>query len=174
MDCDIGRNEHTFARTLGAIAGLALAALLAILSLLALSPSTGTNAGISLMFAAIGLGVPLFLVTLGITFYLASKSAISPLLTMVIWLPVLAGLAIIPVSEFFSKRENAAYASTHPSVREIHVNLTGRDLRLDPLVGSHPLMEGKEPANFLELRREPESNRGKNGVKSAILTRALQ
>ena len=61
MDFDIGRNEHAFARTLGVIAGLALAALLATLSLLALSPSTGTNVGISLMFAAIGLGVPLFL-----------------------------------------------------------------------------------------------------------------
>ena len=104
MDFNPDRNEHHVARTLGIIAGLALAVLLAKLSLLAVSQSTGTNGGIALMFAAIQFGVPLFLVTLGITIYLARKRAIGLYLAMVMWLPILASLAIIPVTEFFMKR----------------------------------------------------------------------
>ncbi len=56
------------------------------------------------MFAAIQFGVPLFLVTLGITIYLASKRAIGLYFAMVMWLPILASLAIIPVTEFFMER----------------------------------------------------------------------
>jgi len=160
MDFDTGRNEHAFSQTLGVITSLALAVLLAKLGVMTVSPGIGTYGGIGLMFAAIVFGVPLFVVTLGITIHLANKSAIPPLLAAVMWLPILASLAVIPVSEFFSKRESAAYASTHPGVKEIHVNLTGRDLRLHPLIGSHPLMEAKARANFLSFDREPVSNRG--------------
>lgn len=145
---------------LAVIAGLALAALLANLSFSALSPLNGSYVGISLMFAAIALGVPLFLITLAITIYLAAKSALGPLLAMVMWLPVLASMAIIPMSESSRKTEAAAYASSHPKVREIHVNLTGRDLRLDPVIGEPRLMEGDAPASFLNTERDPESNRG--------------
>jgi hypothetical protein len=160
MQSDTEPHDHTLASTFGVIAALSLAALLVKLSLSALSPMNGSYAGIGLMFAAIGFGGPLFLLSLGFTIYLASKKALSTYLAMVMWLPVVASLAIIPVSEFFRKKEYAAYASTHPSVHEIHVNLTGRDLRFDPAIGPQPLMDGKDPANFLDVKREPASNRG--------------
>lgn len=160
MESEIGDSDHMVARTFAVIFGLALAALLTNLSLSALSPLNSTYAGIGLMFAAIGLGLPLFLITLCITIYLAYKRSVGPVLAIVTWLPVLASLAIIPVSEFFRVEEMAAYASTHPTVTEIHVNLTGRDLRFDPVIGPHPLMEGTKSDDFLEVRRDPASNRG--------------
>ncbi len=159
MESEIGGSDHTVARTFGVICGLGLAGLMAKLSLSAMSSSSSGGQGIFLMFAAIGIGGPLAVLTLGITLYLAVKGALGPSLFMVIWLPVAASLAIIPVSEHFSRKERSAYASTHPGVNEIHVNLTGRELRLDPAVGPHAPMLGKDPAIFLSLKREPVDNR---------------
>ena len=159
MESDIGGNDHGSARAFGIIAGLALAALITKLSLSALDPSNGSYAGIGLMFAAIGFGAPLLLLTLGITIYLANRGAIDGRLTLAMWLPSIASLAILPVGEFINAREMEAYAGKHPAVREIHVNLTGRDLRFDPAIGPHPEMEGIHPDRFLEVRREPASHR---------------
>ena len=160
MESEISGSDHTLAQTFGLLAGLALAALLTKLSLSALSPLNSSYVGISLLFAAIGLGVPLFIISLGITMYLAGKSAMGPLLAMGMWLPVLASLAILLVSESLRGKEKAAYALAHPNVREVHVNLTGRDLTFDPMIGSYPAMKGDGPADFLEVRRDPVSNRG--------------
>ncbi len=114
MRSEHGDSDHPLASAFGVIAGLALAALLANLSFSALSPLNGSYVGISLMFAAIAFGVPLFLITLGITIYLAAKSAFGPLLAMVMWLPVLASLAIIPITATGSLR-GAAPANRGPS-----------------------------------------------------------
>lgn len=151
--------DHGLARALGVVSGLALAAVLTKLSVDTLGLGNSSYAGIGIMFAAIGFGVPLFLLTLGITIYLTHRGAINGRLMAVMWLPFLVSLAILPVAEFFSARERESYASKHPDVREVHVNLTGRDLRFDPAIGPQPEMEGKYPDRFLEVRREPASHR---------------
>jgi hypothetical protein len=160
MESGTAEPDHTLAQFFGVIVGLALAALLAKLSLTALSPETGSYGGIGLMFAALGFGVPLFILNLCITFYLLYKRAFGASVAAIMWLPMLASLAIIPVSEYFRIKESAAHGSTHPSVREIHVNLTGRDVQFDPLIGPQQTMGAEDSANFLEVRREPVSNRG--------------
>ncbi|SEN07992.1 hypothetical protein SAMN05428959_10195 [Duganella sp. CF517] len=151
--------DHGFARALGAVSGLALAGVLTKLSVTALEPTNSGYAGIGIMFAALGFGVPLFLLTLCITIYLACKGALHGRWVALMWLPFLVSLAILPVAEFFGAREREAYAGKHPDVREVHVNLTGRDLRLDPAIGPQPEMEGAYPDRFLELRREPVAHR---------------
>ena len=151
--------DHGLARALGVVSGLALAAVLIKLSVDTLGLGNSSNAGIGIMFAAIGFGVPLFLLTLGITIYLSYRGAINGRLMAVMWLPFVVSLAILPVAEFFSARERESYARKHPDVREVHVNLTGRDLRFDPAIGPHREMEGKDPARFLEVRREPTAHR---------------
>lgn len=156
---DTGRSDHSAARAVGVLAGLMLAALAAKLSLHALNPSNDGE-GIVLLFAAIGIGAPLSLLTLGFTLYLAGKGELGPGLFAGIWLPVAASLAIIPVAGYFKGREKDAYASTHRNVNEVHVNLTGRDLQFDPLIGSHPHMAGKNPDIFMPIKREPVTNRG--------------
>ncbi|MBC7684700.1 MAG: hypothetical protein H7176_05670 [Bdellovibrionales bacterium] len=100
MDSGVGDTKHIAARRVGVLCGLALALLLTILSFSALSPSN-TYGGFGLIFAAIGLGGPLFLITVGMTIYLVYKSAIGPPLAMAIWLPVMASLTIIPLSLIF-------------------------------------------------------------------------
>ena len=100
MDFGVVHNKHIGARRFGVFCGLALTLLLTILSFSALSLSN-TYGGFGLMFATIWLGIPLFLITVGVTTYLIYKSAIGPPLTMAIWLPVMASLAILPLSLIF-------------------------------------------------------------------------
>ncbi len=40
------------------------------------------------------------------------------------------------------------------------MNLTGRELRLDPLIGGHAPTDGTKPAHFVSFKREPADNRG--------------
>lgn len=155
---ETGRSDHSAARAVAVLAGLMLAALLTKLSLHALNPSNDGE-GIVLLFTAIGIGAPLTLLTLGFTLYLGGKGELGPGLFMGIWLPVAASLAIIPVAGYFNGKEKDAYARKHPNVNEVHVNLTGRDLRFDPMIGTHPHMAGKNPDIFMPIKREPVSNR---------------
>ena len=124
--------KHTVAQTLGVVFALALAGLLVTLSLISMDIGNSYG-GIMLMFALILIGGPLLLVTVGITIYLAIKSAIGPGLATLMWLPIVVGLAIIPVSDYFASKKRLQEHDTAPAGRG-HVSHPGRP-SLDAVAG---------------------------------------
>lgn len=92
-------NKHAVARSFGVLFALALAGLLVTLSVSAMNPGNSFG-GIVLIFALMFIGGPLLLATVGITIYLAIKGAMRPGLAALMWVPIVIGLAIIPVSDY--------------------------------------------------------------------------
>ena len=92
-------NKHAVARSSGVLLALALAGLLVTLSFSAMDTGNGFG-GIVLIFALMFIGGPLLLATVGITIYLAIKGALGPGLAALMWVPIVIGLAIIPVSDY--------------------------------------------------------------------------
>lgn len=91
--------KHAVARSFGVLFALALAGLLIVLSVSAMNLGNSFG-GIVLLFALMAIGGPLLLATVGITIYLAIKGAIGPGLAALMWVPIMIGLAIIPVSDY--------------------------------------------------------------------------
>ena len=92
-------NKHTVARVIGVLFALALAGLLIHLSFSAMDIGNSFG-GIILLFALMAYGGPLLLATVGMTIYLAIKGAMGPGLAALMWVPIVIGLAIIPVSDY--------------------------------------------------------------------------
>lgn len=74
------------------------------------------------------------------------------------WGPPLAVLACLWLVSLFNQRQDRSFELAHPDIREVHVNLSGRSLWLDPestvndSAGADGL-PGEQPASFVSLTR---------------------
>lgn len=159
MDHQVARQEHAVGRTCGMVAGLALALLLGGISVVMLLRLIRDDGG-GLVLLAIFIGIPLFIVALVIWIYLLRKGAAGAGLTKIMWLPVVVSMSILPVAGAIETASQAYFRSSHPIVTELHVNLTGRTMALDPESdGSAQSLPGAEPSRFKNLNRDPSMNR---------------
>ena len=132
--------------------------LLAGLSVMALTASEDSYAGIGIVLIAIVIGVPLLVLGLVCSLYLHSKNAAGRGLLLGMWLPVVASASIFPIAVFWDVVQQASFDRGHPNIREIHINLSGRDQWLDPRTSAYKTLEGKEPGKFIPLERQPALN----------------
>ncbi len=85
---------------------------------------------------------PLLLLDLGMTVYLASKSAARPGLLALMWVVPLLATMSHPILVARDQGKRNALELAHPSITEHHVNLTGRTFWLSPLVDKSPVEPG--------------------------------
>lgn len=105
---------------------------------------------------------PLLIVNVVLTaVYLWRKAPLRTYAAM--WVPPLLALAILPVSESLDGMRRDAFDKEHPAIREVHVNLSGHSLWLDPAEagqssgGSGELAGDRE--QFVPLTRYPGEDR---------------
>lgn len=132
------------------VLGASLGTLLAGLSLYVLSLPPDSWGVQGAIIVAIVVGGPLLLMMLGATAAVVRKGGQGQLL-LVVWLPVLIGGSILPVSAMVASIRRDTLSSQHPPVDEMHVNLTGSTIT----VGKHIELDGAEPDRFTEKRRFP-------------------
>lgn len=101
--------------------------------------------------------VPLLIVNIVLTgVYLWRKAP--PRTYAMMWLPPMLAMAILPISEGVYRMQQEAFYRAHPSIREVHVNLSGHSLWLDPDAagqssGGSGELAGDRPEQFLPLTR---------------------
>ena len=131
-------------------------------------------AGVLLMFAVRGdspetiyLGImlalfvaaPLLIANVVMTaVYLWRKAP--PRTYVMMWVPPILAMAILPVSEHLAYRKQQDFWAENPSIREMHVNLSGQSLWLDPeeagdSSGGSGELAGDKPEQFVPLTRYP-------------------
>ena len=139
-------NKHPGARTAGVITGLFLA--LAAVGFCASlhKESTGyadIQAGIGQLVFGVMFGIPLLLLNIGLTSYLLNRDAAHGRILRWMWLPTAAVLLLGFVYSLITKTLDANYRQEHPSITEVHTNLSGRALWLAPEVDAHKLEPGE-------------------------------
>ena len=158
MEAQAKYKQFAAARAFGMIVGVTLALLLSAISVTALFSKVPDHGG-GLGYLAIFIGGPLFLIALGIWIYLVLKGAAGHGLEKIMWIPVAASMAILPVAIVIEMVRQAIFNSAHPVVHEVHINLTGRTIALDPGAdGDGMPLDGKEPRRFTDVRRDPWMN----------------
>lgn len=137
----------------GILAGLVMAGIFLMFAVRQDSPET---IYLGLLLAGF-VAVPLLIVNLVITgVYLWNKAA--PRTYLMMWVPPVLAMGILPVSEYVSARQRDAFWAENPPIREVHVNLSGRSLWLDPdeagdASGGHGELAGDKPEQFVPLTR---------------------
>jgi hypothetical protein len=144
-----------------AIGGVVSLVMLGVLIVLA---TRGENSVYHFYFAAmVGMWVlaPLLVANVVVTLiYLYRRVSARTYLWM--WVPpltVLLGAVMVSgLMDMRSKAQEDAFESAHPNVQEVHVNLSGRDLWLDPESAVNDsngaaVMPAKQPERFIELTR---------------------
>jgi hypothetical protein len=118
--------QYWFGTALSAVLG-SLVALLG----LAASDSPGYGA-IGLVLIALGAGVPLLVALLAVwAYYMFRNRGQVPIrLHFVMFAPVAIATLILPVSQEVSQSKQNEFDTKHPSIQEVHINLSGRDLWL--------------------------------------------
>ncbi|MET3132840.1 hypothetical protein AAKU55_003120 [Oxalobacteraceae bacterium GrIS 1.11] len=142
-------------RLVGMVVGTLMALLLASLALFALlTPNLGYG-GIGLIFIAIGVGGPLLLLNAGLSLLVLRKPGAGRALLWM-WLPSMVVLAIIAVYVTGARWSGELFQRAHPNIREVHINLSGRTLWLDPESTVNepvPAMPAEAPEKFATLTR---------------------
>lgn len=139
----------------GTLAGLVMAGILLMFAVRQDSPET---IYLGLLLAGV-VAVPLLIANVVITgVYLWKKAA--PRTYLMMWVPPVLAMGILPVSEYVSARQRDAFWAENPPIREVHVNLSGRSLWLDPdeagdASGGYGELAGDKPEQFVPLTRYP-------------------
>ncbi len=139
----------------GTLAGLVMAGILLMFAVRQDSPET---IYLGLLLAGF-VAVPLLIANVVITgVYLWNRAA--PRTYLMMWVPPMLAMAILPVSEYISARQRDAFWAENPPIREVHVNLSGRSLWLDPdeagdASGGYGELAGDKPEQFVPLTRYP-------------------
>jgi len=149
----------------GLIISIALAGWLAFLGLTAaLTPNLGWGI-VALLTAAIWVGVPLAVLLVIVWLYYLSRDRgqVPGRVHAWLFLPTLISMLIYPASESFEKSKRDRFSDAHPYIAETHVNLSGKDLRIDATPyastssGAGPSMPltANEPQRFMVFNRYP-------------------
>jgi len=156
------------------IVGLVLSGLLSVfLTALSLAPFVSPlfgGYGITLLLvAAIYIGGPLavMLVATWLFYMVRSRGQVPAQLHVAMFLPTLIAASIVPMLLLIDNARNDWFTSQHPSMAEVHVNLTDHPLWLrttntSSYTGASPRMpmEPKPDATFVSLTRYPERDAG--------------
>ncbi|MET3132839.1 hypothetical protein AAKU55_003119 [Oxalobacteraceae bacterium GrIS 1.11] len=140
----------------GIVVGALLALLLASLSLIFLCQPADSYAAIWMIYLIAVVGGPLLLINVGLSVYVLYKSGGGRALLRM-WLPSMAAAAILPVYFAGAGLSRDLFQRAHPDIREVHINLSGRTLWLDPesMVNyAMSAMPGDAPEKFTELTRD--------------------
>jgi hypothetical protein len=146
-------NTHQGARTAGVIVGILLALAAAGLCASVNQESTGyadIQAGIGQLVFGVLFGIPLLLLNIGLTNYLLNRDAVDGRVLRWMWLPTVVVLVLGIAYSAATNTLDANYRQEHPSITEVHTNLSGRALWLAPEVDSHKL----EPGEARQVWRE--------------------
>lgn len=104
------------------------------------------------IFVALVVLAPLLLVNLILTaVYLRRKVAGVTYAWM--WLPIFSLYFVALIADAIYSQHKQNEAAKHPSIQEVHINLSGRDLWLDPDVASSARLAADKPEEFLPLTR---------------------
>lgn len=142
------------AHPVGGGLGIALAAILLALVLFLVVEPGGMSivvAGLGAVFVLAPLAFVNFLVTLNYARRQAPAGAY-----FWSWGPLLGVLAVFWLIQAIQQGQQEAFDAAHPSMRERHINLSGRDLWLDTEFVSGAdggVMPGDRPGQFLEFQR---------------------
>jgi len=139
----------------GPIVGIAAAIVMAWLAKMLLSDSQSGAYGVALIFIVVTTAVlaPLLLGNLVLSIRYLHRNAPGRTFAWM-WLPPLAVLVALCVVDGVKRSIEAA----HPNIREVHVNLTGRNLWLDPEGAANSTdraeeMPGNTPEKFVQSTR---------------------
>lgn len=117
---------------LGIVLSATLAIFLSALSLIALFTPNLDYGVVMLILLAVVIGVPLCIALL-VTWFVYDRRAPEGLplkLHIAMFVPTLAAVSIIPIAGAMESTARAWFSDAHPSIREIHVNMSGRPLWL--------------------------------------------
>ncbi len=168
MEAQAKYKQFAVARACGMVAGVSLALLVGAISVTALSNLVRDEGG-GLGYLAIFIGGPLFLTALGIWIYLVLKGAAGHGLEKIMWIPVAASMAILPVAVVLESVDDAIYGSSHPAVQEIHVNLTGQTIFLQTESSyGYEVLEGNDPDRFTKVDRDPAMNNRADKMRAYV------
>lgn len=141
----------------GKVMGLLVAAVAG--GAVALLQGSGEDWGAVYVAAALGMFVlaPLLVANLVITVLYVRQRAPGQVLGW-LWLPLVVVASAVLALDGLAGRARRASESLHPSVREMHVNLSGRSIWFDPAgQGGEPrgrqAMPGDAPGEFTEVTR---------------------
>jgi hypothetical protein len=121
------------------------------------SQSGAYGAGLILIVVAIAVLAPLLLANLVLSIRYLHRDA--PERTFAwMWLPPLAVLVALWVILGVKNQQQRSIEAAHPKIEEVHINLTGRSLWLDPeeaaiSAGGNEEMRGNSPEKFVKLTR---------------------
>lgn len=152
---------------LGVVLSVVLGMFIALLSLAALG-APGYS-GLGAIYLAIAGGVPLLiiLVMTWICYMIRDRGRLPGRVHALMFLPALIGLGIIPMAMAIEHASHNHFSAEHPSIHELHVNLSGKDLWLamgataETESGSSPSMP-LEAAGSVSFTRYP----GRDEVKA--------